>query len=130
VLKSILLSGPGLLCLSAAALSAVTWLAAKLIGRLASKPKLAPLEPLAEDAENLLKDEVGVLKDDLSAGKGSVVVLADLGEKALADAKAALPDAAKAASQEVQILVNGVPVTTATTSSGAVVDLPDLSKKE
>jgi hypothetical protein len=129
MLKTILLSGPGIALLSAAALSVITWLTAKVLNLLASRPKLMALEPLAEDAENLLDDEVSVLKADLSAGKSSMAVLTALGTKALADAKADLPGVAQALTQEVEVLVNGVPANTAMTSSGAVVNLPSLKKE-
>lgn len=126
--KSVLTSSPVIALLAGLALSAVAWLTQKLFAYLASKPKLQALEPIAEDAQTLLDDEVGVLKADLAAGKAPVLVLADVETKALADAKAALPGVAKALATEVQVLVDGVPLT-ATTASGVVVNLPDLTKK-
>ena len=128
MLKTILTSGPVLALLAGCLLSGITWALGKLIAYLASKPKLAALEPLAEDAGALLTDEVNALRADLSAGKAPVLVLTDLGTKALADAKADLPDAAKALAAEVSVLVGGAP-TSAPTPGGATVNLPDLTKK-
>lgn len=130
MLKSLLLSGPGLAALGSLVLSSVYWLGKKAFLKLSANAKTAPLAPLALDADAALADAVKAALADLRAGgKPVLTIVRDSADVALADLKADLPDVEKALEGEVNVLVNGAPSLTQTTVSGATVNLPDLSKK-
>lgn len=123
LLKSLLTSGPALGIALGLLLTLIGIAVKKAVTFFAARPKLQPLEPLAEDAGKVLDDAAKTAEADLVAGKSAAATALDAAKVALADAKADLPDAAEALKEEVSVLLNGVP-TQAPTPGGAVVNLP------
>jgi hypothetical protein len=101
-------------------------LVAKLIGKLVtflkSKPKLAPLAPVAELGEQALEDGIRAAEKD--AGKPVLTIVKDAAEAAEADVKANVGVVEKALENEAAVLLEKPAAPVQTAPGDATVTLP------